>query len=242
MLGRTLKFGDVEREPDVRELDDMRGLLLDTDYAHSAQNRPLYYMYRDLYHDQHLDTIRDHNLRFDITVMNDSPLGRERIKTKGHYHPEARQGVPYPEMYEVMDGRAHFMLQKTGGETVEDVIVVKAEAGDTVIIPPGYGHITINAGDNPLTMANWVSTQFESRYEDMVEKGGGAYYETIAGEFIRNNSYDSVPAIRFATPEDVPDLRITQDEPMYKLIETPNRLGFLNRPHKFQWVFESLYE
>lgn len=241
MLGRTLKFGGVEREPDVRELDEMRGLLLDTDFAQSAQNRPLYYMYRDLYHEEHRETIQEHDIRFDITVMTDSPLGRERVKTKGHYHPEARNGVAYPEMYEVMEGTAHYLLQKKDNGGVEDVIVVTAEAGDKVIIPPGYGHITINVGDRPLKMANWVSTRFESQYQDMVEKKGGAYYETIAGEFVQNKQYDTVPDIRFAQPDDIPDLRITQDEPMYNLIETPNRLGFLNRPHKFQWVFKDLH-
>lgn len=241
MLGRTLKFGDVERDPDIRELDDMRGLLLDRDYASTAGNRPLYYMYRDLYKESHLGTIREHNLRFDITVMTTPPIGREYVKTKGHYHPVARKGVSYPEIYEVMEGQAHYLLQRKNDGVVDDVIVVKAAAGDKVIIPPGYGHITINIGDNPLTMANWVSTQFESQYGDMVEKQGGAYYETIADEFVQNPQYADVPDVRFASPPEAPDLRIDPEKPMYSLIETPHRLGFLNRPYKFQWLFQELY-
>jgi glucose-6-phosphate isomerase len=244
MLGKDLKFGAVTREPDVRVLDEMRGLLLDTEYANGASNRPLYYMYRNLYRTEHHESVmHDHDLRFDITVMAHQPLGREYVKTKGHYHPEAAHGVAYPEIYEVMDGTAHYLLQKTdssGG--VADVIVVKASAGDKVIIPPGYGHITINPSDQPLKMANWVSTQFESQYGDMVEKQGGAYYETIAGDWVRNQQYASVPDIRFTEPVDIDELDIVSgDDSMYRLIESPNKLAFLNRPHKYQWVFEDLY-
>lgn len=243
MLGRTLKFGSVTRDPDVRELDEMRTLLLDKDYAQNASNRPLYYMYRDLYKsEQHQNVMRQHDLRFDITVMTNSPLGREYVKTKGHYHPEARNGVSYPEIYEVMDGKAHYLLQKTDASgNIVDVIVVEANPGDKVIIPPGYGHITINASDEPLKMANWVSTQFASQYGEIVEKQGGAYYETIAGDWIKNKKYDDVPNIRFEQPTQFEELHITPDKNMYSLIESPNKLAFLNRPHKFAWVFEELY-
>lgn len=243
MLGRDLKFGDIVREPAVRELDDMRGLLLDKDYAQNASNRPLYYMYRDLYKsEEHKQTMRDHDIRFDITVMAHSPLGREYLKTKGHYHPVARNDTPYPEIYEVMDGTAHYLLQKRDASgQVTDVIVVEAQAGDKAIIPPGYGHITINPTDQPLKMANWVSTQFESRYGEIVEKQGGAYYETIADEWVKNAKYDGLPDIRFEEPTEVDELNLVQGRSMYGLIESPNRLAFLNRPHKFQWVFDSLY-
>ncbi len=243
MLGRDLKFGAVVREPDVRELDEMRGLLLDKDYAQNAENRPLYYMYRDLYKtERHHDTMQEHDLRFDITVMTTSPLGREYLKTKGHYHPVARNDVPYPEIYEVMDGEAQYLLQKPGRSgDIEDVIVVTATAGDKVIIPPGYGHITINPSDQPLKMANWVSTQFKSQYGDMVEKQGGAYYQTIAGKWVKNHKYDSIPTIRFEDPTEVDELDITAGDSMYNLIDSPDKLAFLNRPHKYQWVFDTLY-
>lgn len=244
MLGKDLKFGTVTREPDVRQLDEMRGLLLDTEYANSASNRPLYCMYRDLYRtEQHRAVMQDHDLRFDITVMANQPLGREYVKTKGHYHPEAQQGVAYPEIYEVMDGKAHYLLQKKDGSGgIADVIVVEATAGDKVVIPPGYGHITINPTDQQLKMANWVSTRFESQYGDMVEKQGGAYYETIAGDWVRNQQYDAVPDIRFMDPADIDELNIVSGEQsMYRLVESPNKLAFLNRPHKYQWVFENLY-
>lgn len=259
MNGKTLQFGDVTREADVRMLDEMRDLLLDRDFARDANNRPLYYMYRDLYRSRDKEVIHDNDLRYDITVIPPAHLGREYVKTKGHYHPVAANGVQYPEIYEVIAGTAHYLLQKKANSgnsqssldrangsssssgTITDVVVVDAEAGDKVIIPPGYGHITINPGDKPLKMANWVSSRFESQYQDMVEKRGGAYYETVAGDFVRNHNYDDVPNLRKADPAEVPDLKIRKKTPMYKLIRAPDNLAFLNRPHKFQWVFDDLY-
>lgn len=241
MHGKTLRFGAVEREPDIRPLDAIRSFLMDREYARTANNRPLYYMYRDLYRAKDEEAIRANNLRFDVTVMPANHLGQEYVKTKGHYHPDAGHGVPYPELYEVMSGRAHYLLQKKGTDGIEDVIVVKAKRGDTVIIPPGYGHITINPGTTTLKMANWVSSSFDSRYEDIEQKQGGAYYETITGEWVKNTNYDTVPDVRFAEPRPVPELKMTGDRPMYELIRAPDNLAFLNRPHKYTWLFENLY-
>jgi len=243
MRTRKLKFGDVTREPDVRMLDEMRSLLLDEEWAAQADNQALYYMYRNLYKDEHRDTIEDNDLRFDITVIPPKQLGREDVKTKGHYHPEAENGVAYPEIYAVMAGEAHYLLQKRvdSGDVV-DTVVVAASAGDKVIIPPGYGHITINPGSTPLKMANWVSTRFDSQYGAIEDNDGGAYFETVANEFIPNQNYTDLPELRQVESEAVPELGIRTEILMYTLIESPDSLAFLNRPHKYQWVFEELYQ
>ena len=56
-------------------------------------------------------------------------------------HPENPAGTGYPELYEVVEGVAHFLLQK---KTLEHIVLVKAAKGDIVLIPLGYGHVTIN--------------------------------------------------------------------------------------------------
>lgn len=238
MEERTLKFGNLTREPDIRMLDDMEGVVWDREWLRNARNMPLYYMYRDLYLPRHRNTIKNRDIRYDITVIPPNTLGKEYVKTKGHYHPEVKDGVSYPEIYEVIDGEAHYLMQKKGPGGIEDVILVEAEAGDKVIIPPNYGHITINPADRQLKMANWVSSRFESIYEDMVEKRGGAYYETADGSLHENPRYDSVPDLRKKEPVEVPDLDIMKDRLMYKMIEDPSNLAFLNRPHEFDRVFD----
>ena len=76
-----------------------------------------------------------------------------------NYHPENPSGTGYPELYEVIEGVAHVLLRK---KTLEHIVLVKAAKGDIVIIPPGYGHVTINPSqEETLIMANLVSTACE---------------------------------------------------------------------------------
>ncbi len=238
--GRKLRFGDVEREPDIRMLSDMKEVLMDQKWAGHAEDIPLYFMYRDLCLNRHRRDIQSSDIRYDITVIPSANLGDEHVKTKGHYHEEARNGLSYPEIYEVIQGEAHYLMQKKEDGELKDVIVVKAESGDKVLIPPNYGHITINPSDKDLVMANWVSTRFDSIYSDIMEKRGGAYYEKTNGDFVTNPNYVLVPSIRFVDPFEVEELGITNERLMYTMIDEPYNLRFLNHPEKFMWVFEEM--
>ena len=118
-------------KPDVRMLHDMDDVLYDRTMI-DAPDTELYYMYRDLaLSKRDRDTILEHRLRYDITVIPPGMLGTEYVKTAGHDHPG-----DYGELYEVLEGEAQYLLQKRDGEAVSDIIVVTACAGDKVIIPP----------------------------------------------------------------------------------------------------------
>jgi glucose-6-phosphate isomerase len=69
------------------------------------------------------------------------------------------------------------------------VVLVDAHEKDIVIIPPGYGHVTINAGNSDLIVANLVSSAFESEYGEYEKKQGAAFYELADGTFIKNPAY-----------------------------------------------------
>ena len=147
-------------KPSIRTMDDMRSVLA---YPKCRCKDPLYFMYRDLaVSDSDRRWLRGHNLRYDLTVIPPRDLCGEWVKTKGHYHPENRARVGFPEIYEVLEGTARYLLQS---RSLDDIVMVSASAGDLVIIPPGYGHISINPSpDQILSMANIVSTAFESEY------------------------------------------------------------------------------
>lgn len=234
-----IKFGDREVEADVRMLNDMKKVIYDKKWLRNTDNRPLYYMYRDLYLPKHKETIRENNLRFDMTVIPPALLGKEYVKTKGHYHSMARKGITYPEIYGVIQGEAHYLLQKVENGEVKDVVLFKASAGDKVIIPPNYGHITINPSDETLKMGNWICPENESSYKDISENKGGAYFETTDG-FVKNGNYKEIPSIRFKEPKNIPDLDITSKKPLYRSIKEPSYLRFLKKPEKFQWLFEKI--
>ncbi|MCX9088357.1 MAG: glucose-6-phosphate isomerase, partial [Candidatus Methanoperedens sp.] len=151
-------------KPGIRMLFDMKDVIYDRKWLSNANNSELYYMYRELsLSKKDAAAMKEHGLRYDITVIPPQMLGCEFVKTAGHYHPLVPgTQITYPEIYEVLGGEATYILQKPDNEGINDVILVKADAGDKVIIPPGYGHLTINTSNKVLKMANWVARDFES--------------------------------------------------------------------------------
>ena len=184
------EFDLKKLEPDVRRLDELRGLLYDAEWAKTAPNLELYYMYRKL-------EIKD-GLRYDITVIPPKMLGLEFVKTKGHTH----AGF-YGEVYMVLEGEGYYLFQKGGPkghpDIIEDVCVTKAKKGDVIIVPAGYGHVTINPSDQELKMANWVKETDVGNFSLFEKMHGACYYYTTGG-WIKNENYKSVPELRFEEP------------------------------------------
>jgi glucose-6-phosphate isomerase len=189
-------------------------------------------MYRDLSrNDADWRWLHERKLRYDLTVIPARNLCGECIKTKGHFHPENAHGIGYPEMYEVLEGEAHYLLQT---REPDDVVLVAASAGDVVIIPPGYGHVTINPSrESTLIMANIVSTAFESEYGGYEVLHGAAYYEMADGELVKNPSYKFVPPVRRITAASGHGSHRFCKGPIYDLIGNEDALLFLNEPERF---------
>ena len=191
---------DLENlKPDIRDLKQMEKVVYDTEWAKTAPNLELYYMYRGLE--------RKDNLRYDITVIPAQMLGEEFVKTKGHEH-----CGDFQELYTVLEGEAIFLMQKQRGRDIEDVFAIKTKQGESVIVPPGYGHVTINPGRNELKLSNWVNNDCHGNYELFEKMQGACYYYTKSG-WIKNNNYAKVPKLRFEEP----------------LKSAPTDLGFLNQ-------------
>lgn len=241
-------FAGKEINPTVRLLkpDDRRGdsiglieVLKDPEVFQKPYQFPpnpvIYYMYRGAFSSsEDRKTAEEKELRYDITVIPPGVLGEEFVKTAGHFHRSF-----YPEVYAVLYGEAYYLLQKRDGS---DFIVVHAREGDKVVIPPEYGHITVNPNsEKPLVMANWVSTRVKSEYEQMQEKQGAMYYltkdEKGGVRFVPNPHYSTHPPIRVFTPEQTIAFGLSKDKPIYGLIKTPEKLDFLNRPYEYETEF-----
>jgi glucose-6-phosphate isomerase len=241
MAHAELEFGSLRRVPEIRRVADMIEVILDQAWARRNRDVALYYMYRDLWMGDDRKKILERGLRYDITVIPPLSMGREFVKTKGHYHPECVPGTSYPEIYEVLEGEAHFLLQRGIGGEIEDVVMVKARSGEKLIIPPNYGHVTINPGPTTLKLANWVCRNFSSLYEEYVKRCGAAYYELNDGSLVPNPNYESLPEPRMARACEIPELGIERGRPLYSLTENLDRLAFLTRPQDFEWVFERAF-
>ncbi|HTX44282.1 MAG TPA: glucose-6-phosphate isomerase family protein [Methanocella sp.] len=239
-MERALQFGPRSVEPDVRRLSDMRDVIHDMDWLKTAPDMELYFMYRDLAMSKNdRSLIMDHHLRYDITVIPPHMLGIEYVKTAGHYHPCVEgTSCTYPEVYEVLHGMAHYLLQRCDGGRISDVVMVEATEGDHVIIPPNYGHVTINPSNRELRMSNWVSRDFSSLYEPYKKCGGAAYFELRDG-LIRNGRCNHIPDIRFLKPAHVTKVGLNRGKEMYGLVRDIDKLAFLNRPQDYDWLWEA---
>jgi len=235
----TLKFGDKVTVADVRKLQDMEDVVFDREWFEKTyeRNKDMYYMFRDLAKsDADHEAIESHHLRYDITRIPPGMLGSEYVKTVGHYHPPVPgTDVSYPEIYQVLDGSATYLLQKVepGEEDIVlDVAVIKAEKGDLVLVPPGYGHVTINASDKTLEMANWVCRDFSSVYEPIKRLSGAAYFLLKDG-FAKNPLYRDIPPIRYLKPLGFDEIGLVSGESMYDLVHRAEKLRFLSAPQDY---------
>jgi len=211
--------------PSVRRLREMKGVLFDRKYAAKADPElPLYYMHRAIG--------RRGWLRYDITVLPPLMLGSEYNKTLGHYHSLAKRTLAYPEIYEVLSGEATYIMQKKEKGKIADVIIVDAKAGDKILMPPNYGHVTVNRGKSTLIMSNIVCDHCMSDYSEYQKMHGAAYYIVKGKGIIPNPSFKSLPKYRHMKPgEGILHHPLPGKLPLYSLLENNSRLlQFLEDP------------
>jgi len=265
--GLPLRLGDDNRlsfpaevgsnRPVVRTLEEMRPYLADPTGMGPAE---LYYMYRDLGPAADRDAYRPFGLRFDVTVLVPGLMAREPIKTAGHYHPDpdGRSELSFPEVYGVIHGRAHYLLQDGRTQGPARAFLVEAREGETVVVPPNFGHVTINPGPGPLVMANWVEGTFASIYGPYAEHRGACFYESVGADgrerlepnprYSRRVALHRLTAAEFAAmcpPGEGlwRESRLTEAvdgpaffRPLYRLgVDSPERLTFLTRPGDYDW-------
>ena len=214
LKGDSLSFeGMQEVKPTFRLLKDMKGLFQDPSMDDDGEI--LYSMYRNVVMPEHKPLFDKMGLRYDLTILPVKFIGREFVKTFGHFHPGG-----FPEVYQVLEGKCHFLLQ-----TEKDFVLIRAEKGDIVVFPGDYGHVTTNPHGKALVMANIVSNAFTSDYGMYERLRGAAYYDTTGG-FVKNPSYAEVPEIREALPN---GSELGTD--IYEaFVQDPEKFAFLSDP------------
>ena len=128
------------------------------------------------------------------TVINPGKIGEEYNKTHGHYHTTN----PHPELYKVEEGEGILILQKK-----HEILLVKAKAGDQILIEPEYGHSWSNTGSTPLILLdNWSFGHSEEDYVFIDKHHGMAY--CLAPEPSPNPNYQDLPQPIWVTPQQLP--------------------------------------
>ncbi|MCL4399402.1 glucose-6-phosphate isomerase [Candidatus Parvarchaeota archaeon] len=226
--------GGTEIVPSVRRLSEMKDVLFNKNFINRKnQNDVLYYMYRNAGVDKNPTVFQAHTIRYDVTAIMDYDLGGEFNKTLGHYHPIAENGLSYPELYEVLYGEVMYLLQKKQDDGSYDVMLIRAKKGDKVIMPPNYGHISINIGKSVLIEANLVNSTFKSDYKSISSMGGGAVYVTNNKDVIINKAYSGKVSITY---KDAAKPGFLGEGSIYdEYVSHPEHFRFLNRPDFLLW-------
>jgi glucose-6-phosphate isomerase len=217
----------------TRTLKELKDYLLKPKSDTSLQE--VYRMYRDVALEADREKLHKNGLRYDITIIAPGLIGEEFVKTIGHYH-SIKEGakVTYPEIYEVIDGNANYILQKPTSSGYE-VLVVEAKSGDKIIIPPGYGHVTVNTGNKALIMANVVSNNFNSEYGDYKNNKGAAVYRLASG-FRSNTKYGSVDHYKKVRSNPFFDL-VDLNLPLYmSAVKQPSGYDYLVNPENYDFA------
>ena len=137
----------------------------------------------------HYYMIRGGSLKRNITIWESGTVGGEYIKTYGHYHIGNLD-----ETYTILAGEGVALLQKLVVENgvpqidrVEEFKAVEVKAGDSIYMPPGYGHLVVNTGktwlitsdDSPVFGADDSSSMPGHADYEMVRKMHGFVYYVV---------------------------------------------------------------
>ncbi len=193
------------------------------------RDREVYYGYRNVALKKDATGVDKLKLRFNITVLMPGVVHEgndaEFIMTKGHIHTLDTRTNTYnhPEFYEVWNSVALYVQQGVNPKTGQfEFVATIAKPGDKVLLIPGYSHRTINIGNEPLVMANWISDEVGGKkvrvegmerykaaeektpespvkadFKEIEKKNGYTYWVVRTPEgvvkFIHNPNYDAKP-------------------------------------------------
>ena len=218
--GRSVFVGGEPWDFTVRDVKGMAEVLMDKKAL--PKDFPLYFMYRGL--------LEKEGMRYDITIMPPKLIAGEFAKTYGHYHPKDGGGLGYPEVYQIIDGSAVFIMQKKRSDYSVDAMIVRGERGDAVLIPPNWGHVTVNpAEDRVLVLSNVVANCFDSDYADYKENRGAAFYYTKGG-FVQNERYIIRSTERKTVEELNGEYGVAFSDIFKEFNSNPEKFEFLKKP------------
>lgn len=234
------KLGINAIDPDLRTGADMQSVMRNQKDCKLDPDLICYEMYRDRYATkQDHSWLLEHDLRYDVTVIFPHIICGEYNKTKGHYHPLSSHELTYPELYEVISGQAIYLMQT---KDLSDIVAVYAKAGEAVLIPPNYGHVTINPStSDTLIMANIVSSRFTSIYDDYENRCGAVYYYLSDGTFVKNDAYlHTISPLRTTHAHHMNIPQAFPKRSIYSLIGNENIVQFFHDPSTYQEELKDL--
>ncbi|MHA1852198.1 MAG: glucose-6-phosphate isomerase family protein [Candidatus Heimdallarchaeaceae archaeon] len=161
----------------------------------------IYKVYEDVRAVEHKEMWKE--VRFDIVVIWPRRLGKEYGKIIGYYRSIADNGYHYPEIYQVVEGYAEFLLQQPGEkhEKVKKVVTIRAQKQELIVIPPAYGVTIINPTTEKAVLSRIRARDAEEITKEYERTKGECYYRIEKGKWIPNKNYEELPMLRLEEPQ-----------------------------------------
>jgi glucose-6-phosphate isomerase len=227
-------------EPGRRRFGDLRTVVAFPDAIDPIADEVAYLTYRDV-RQAAGTSLAANGLRYDVTVTLPGAVAGERVKTAGHYHALDPHGVSWPEIYDVLSGSAVFVLQRAVGDPAGDpeidrALAIVAGPGDRLVIPPEYGHVTVNVGETPLVVADLVAIASNNHYQGYANRRGGAIRIMSGSDrgllfaTTWNPAFSELPSgIEVVLASELQPFE--PDTPLYSLgVMSPEKVAFLTTP------------
>ena len=179
------------------------------------------------------------NVVYGIVIFAPGEFAGEYVKSSGQYHPPTPpSNKATPEIYTVLSGVGHFLLQKASPpySKIEDVVLVEVRAGESFVVPPDYGHLQINPGPEPLVFSYAVKDGMKGVYDPFKERGGALYFEMADEQhrFVLNPRYGTQLPLRVIRAADLCQLPWLKKGVTYPVIrDRLTELKFLTDPLAF---------
>jgi glucose-6-phosphate isomerase, archaeal len=234
VLGEGLNVPSVR----VRMLHDLDGV-----WANPVpdDDRMIYQYTSGLWFDKDEAYWKKANVIYGIVVFMPGVFSGEYNKSSGQYHPVMPPNTKAtPEIYTVMHGTGHFLLQKATPPyaAIEDAVMVEVQKGESFIVPPDYGHLQINCSKEPLIFSYAVMDGMAGVYEPFRQKKGAVYYEMASKDagcrFIANANYKPQIPLRTIKAREICQLPLFNKPVTYQqILVNLKELEFLTDPEKF---------
>jgi len=219
-------------EPEMRRLDAIRKSLLDP-ACHGPD--PVYGICMDVGMVGDKDELERRNLLFGVVAYAHGTLGREPVRSQGHVHAIAsHSGWSPPELFEIWQGRAIIYAQESAGDDPGRCFAVEAEAGERVIVPPGWAHCVINADVHQrMVFGALCDREYGFVYDGVRAHHGLAWFPIVSGNQItwQPNLNYLRSSLKRTRPRSYSEFGLKQNLPLYcQFREDPELLGWVSDP------------
>lgn len=232
-------FGPKTTE--LRKLDDIRGSLLNQD---CTGPEVVYAIVMDVGKEKDREMLIKRNLLFGVVSYSAGRMGDEPVRSQGHVHAVSKScGSSTPEVYEIWDGEAFIYMQETTDDMPGRCYAVHAKAGDVVIVPPYWAHMTVNADPStPMTFGAWCVRDFGFVYDGVRKHHGLAWFPLIneKDEIVweKNNNY-MTDGLEMNGAREYKEFSIDSGIPIYTQFEKdPDKFMFVSNPSMARDLWE----